>query len=171
MNKSLSFVNSSLELHVFSTFWLGSETSGTFSLHFTQPSHELERPALEDAHTLLQNWHLCCKFSAMVSLMLENPFLVPPLSKLNHISLCFIQISTKSPANCLFPSRKAMIFLKSFLVFWAAGKHNIKISYKTARVSRLSVSYENDYNQRSISLLLALCNFQPVCTGNVQYLQ
>ena len=111
------------------------------------------------------------KFSAKVSLMLDNPFLVPSLCKLNHISLCFIQISTKSPANCLFPSRKAMIFLKSFLVFWAAGKHNIKISYKTARVSRLSVSYENDYNQRSISLLLALCNFQPVCTGNVQYLQ
>ena len=37
-----------------------------------------------------------CKISAKVSLMLENPFLVPSLCKLNHISLCFIQISTKS---------------------------------------------------------------------------
>ena len=38
MNKSLSYVNLSLELHVVSTFWLGSDTSGTFSLHFAQQS-------------------------------------------------------------------------------------------------------------------------------------
>ena len=31
------------------------DTSGTFSSHFAQPSYELERPALEDAHTLVQN--------------------------------------------------------------------------------------------------------------------
>ena len=44
MNKSLSL---SLELHVVSTFGLGSDTSGTFSVHFTPPSYELERPALK----------------------------------------------------------------------------------------------------------------------------
>ena len=55
MNKSLSYENLSLELHVVSTFRLGSDTSGTFSLHFAQPSYELERPALEDVHTLVQN--------------------------------------------------------------------------------------------------------------------
>ena len=41
-----------LELGVASivlTFWLGSDTSGTFSLHFSQPSYELERPALKTA--------------------------------------------------------------------------------------------------------------------------
>ena len=27
----------------------------TFSLHFDLPLYELERPALEDAHTLVQN--------------------------------------------------------------------------------------------------------------------
>ena len=54
MNKSLNYVNLSLELHVVSTFLLGSYTYGTFSLYFAQQSCELERPAL-DAHTLVQN--------------------------------------------------------------------------------------------------------------------
>ena len=55
MNKSLTYVNLSLELHVVSAFSLGSDTSGTFSLHFAQPSYEPERPALKYAHTLVQN--------------------------------------------------------------------------------------------------------------------
>ena len=109
MNKSLSFVNLSLELlfqHVVSTFRLGSDTSGIFSLHLFCPaiiqSYELERPALENAHTLVQRTDIfSCKFSAKVSLMLDNPFLVPSLCKLNHISLYFIQITTKSPAKLL----------------------------------------------------------------------
>ena len=130
----------SLELYVVSTFWLGSDTSVTFSLHFAQPSYELERPALENAHTLVQRTDIfSCKFSAKVSLMLDNPFLVPSLCKLNHISVCFIQISTKS----------AYSLLESNVFFWShprcfgpLGKfqYNIKISIKTAHVSRLSVS-------------------------------
>ena len=100
MNKSLSFVNLSLELlfqHVVSTFRLGSDTSGIFSLHLFCPaiiqSYELERPALENAHTLVQRTDIfSCKFSV---------FLVPSLCKLNHISLYFIQITTKSPAKLL----------------------------------------------------------------------
>ena len=52
-----------------------------------------------------------CNFFAKVSLLLDNLLLVPSLCKLNHISLCFIQISTKSPAIYLFPSgkRKALL--------------------------------------------------------------
>ena len=82
-----------------------------------------------------------CKLSAKVSLMLDNPFLVPSLCKLNHISVCFIQISTKS----------AYSLVESNFFFWShpqcfgpLGKfqRNIKISIKTARVSRLSVSYD-----------------------------
>ena len=90
-----------------------------------------------------------CKFSAKVFLMLDNPFLVPSLSKLNHISLCFIQISTKSPANCLFPSGKAMFFWSHSRCFGPLGKfqYNIKISLKTARVSRLFVSCDYDIKQ------------------------
>ena len=53
-----------------------------------------------------------CKFSAKVSLMLDNPFLVPSLCKLNHISLCFIQISTKSPAKLLIPFRESNVFFE-----------------------------------------------------------
>ena len=79
--------------------------------------------SLEDWKMLIR-WcrtDICsCKLSAKVSLMLDNPFLVPSLCKLNHISVCFIQISTKSPANSLFSSWKAMFFLKPSPVFWAA---------------------------------------------------
>ena len=120
MNKSLSYVNLSLELHVVSTFWLGSDTSGSFSLHF------------------LYRTDICsCKLSQKVFLVLDNPFLVPSFCKLNHISVCFIQISTKSPANSLFPSGKAMFFWSHPRCFGPLGKfqHNIKISIKTACVS------------------------------------
>ena len=147
MNKSLIYVNLNLELHVVSTFWLGSDTSGTFSLHFVQPSFELEIPALkrlEDAHNI--RWcriDICSsKLSAKYSLILDNPLLVPSLCKLKHISVCFIQISTKSPANSLIPFRGGNVFFEAIPCLGPLGKfqHNIKTSIKTARVSRLSVS-------------------------------
>ena len=97
-------------------------------IYFAQPSYELGRPALENGHTLVQRTDIfSCKFSVKVSLILDNPFLVPAHCKLNHTSLYFIQISTKSPHP---------------LSSGSLGKfqHNIKISNKTARVSRLSVS-------------------------------
>ena len=83
-----------------------------------------------------------CKFSVNVSLMLDNPFLVPSLCKLNHISLCFIQISTKSPAKLLIPFRESTVFWSHPRCFGPLSKfqHNIKISVKTACVFRLSVS-------------------------------
>ena len=46
MNKFLSSINLSLELHVVSTFWLESDVSGTVSFYFAQSSLKLERPAL-----------------------------------------------------------------------------------------------------------------------------
>ena len=113
------------------------------------PSHHMN---LRDQHDwkMLIRWcrtDICsCKLSAKVSLMLGNPFLVPSLCKLNHISLCFIQISTKSPAKSLISSGKAMFFWSHPRCFGPLGKfqHNIKISIKTARVSRLSVSCDCD---------------------------
>ena len=116
-------------------------------IHFAQPSYERERPALENAHTLLQTTDVFSrKFSAKVSLMLDNPFIVPSLCKWNYISFCFIQISTKLPATLLVPFTESTIFLKSSPVFGPLGKfqHNIKISIKTARVSGLSVSCDYD---------------------------
>ena len=131
MNKSLSYVNLSLELHFASTFWLGFDTSGTFSLHFIFSSHHMNLRD-QNAHTFVERIDIfSCKFSAKVSLMLDNPFLVPSPCKLNHISLCFIQISTKSPAKLLIPSRESTDFFWSHpWCFGPLGKfqHNIKIS-------------------------------------------
>ena len=115
MNKSLIYVNLSLELHVVTTFWLGSDTSGTFSLHLFYPA------IIWTWETSLRKWSyfgtekyiFSCKFSIKVSLMFDNPFLVPSRCKLNHISLCFIQISTKSSAKLLIPFRESTVFL-----FW-----------------------------------------------------
>ena len=59
-----------------------------------------------------------CKFSAKVSLMLDNPFLVLSLCKLNHISLCFIQISTKSPERLLIPFRESTFFSEALPGGW-----------------------------------------------------
>ena len=84
-----------------------------------------------------------CKSSAKGSLMLDNPFLVPYFCELNHISLFFIQISTKSPATLLIPFRESNVFFWSHPgCFGPLSKfqHNIKISIMTTRVCRLSVS-------------------------------
>ena len=74
------------------------------------PSHHMN---LRDQHDWKMLIHWCrtdicsCKISAKISLMLDNPFLVPSFCKLNHICLCFIQISKKSAYS---PSGKAMFF-------------------------------------------------------------
>ena len=112
-------------------------------VYFAQPSYELERPVLENAHTFVQRTDIfSCKFSVKVSLMLDNPFLVPSLCKLNHISLCFIQISTKSPAKLLIPFRESTVFFEVIPgVLGRPVNFNItNISIKTARICRLSVS-------------------------------
>ena len=162
MNISLSYVNLSLELHVVLTFWLGSDTSGTFSLYFIQPSYELDLRALK-MHILWCRTDICsCKLSAKVSLMLDNPFLVPSLCKLNHISVCFIQISTKSPANSLFPS---MFFWSDPRCFGPLGKfqHNIEIFIMTVLVSKLSVSC--DYGQNKNAKYSEYCYFSSNLSG------
>ena len=83
-----------------------------------------------------------CKLSAKVSLMLDNPFPVASLCKLNHISVCFIQVSTKITCKQLIPFRESNVVFKVIPdVLGHSVKFNItKISIKTARVSRLSVS-------------------------------
>ena len=148
MNKSLGYVNLSLELHVVSTFWLRSDTSSTSSLHFAQPSYELEWPTLGSGRCSYLGAELIlsvasCKLSAKLSLMLDNPFPVPSLCKLNHISFCFIQISMKITCKQLIPFRKSNAFWSHPRCFGALGKfqHNIKISVKTVRVSRLSFRF------------------------------
>ena len=97
------------------------------------PSHHMN---LRDQHDwkMLIRWcrtDICsCKLSAKVSLMLDNPFLVPSLCKLNHISLCFIQINTKSAYSL---QGKQCFFWSHPRCFGPLGKfqHNIKIYIKT----------------------------------------
>ena len=83
-----------------------------------------------------------CKLSAKVSLMLDNPFPVASLCKLNHISVCFIQVSTKITCKQLIPFRESNVVFKVIPdVLGHSVKLNItKISIKRARVSSLSVS-------------------------------
>ena len=115
------------------------------------PSHHMN---LRDQHDwkMLIRWcrtDICsCKISAKVSLMLDNPFLVPSLCKLNHISLCFIQISTKSPAKLLIPFRESTVFFEVIaVVLGCSVNFNItKISIKTASVCRLFFSCDYGYN-------------------------
>ena len=105
------------------------------------PSHHMNlRDQLWKMLILWCRTDICSsKFSAKVSLMLDNPFLVLSLCKLNHISLCFIQISTKSAYSL---QGKQCFFWSHPRCFGPLGKfqHKIKISIKTTRVSRLSVS-------------------------------
>ena len=90
MNESLSYVKLSLELHVVSTFWLGSDTQVLFL--YILPSHHMN--LWDQPWKILILWcrtDICsCKFSAKVSLMLDNPFLVSSFCNWNHTSVCFI---------------------------------------------------------------------------------
>ena len=53
-----------------------------------------------------------CKLSAKVSLMLYNSIPAPSLCKLNHISVCFIQIITKITCKQVIHFRESHDFLK-----------------------------------------------------------
>ena len=128
------------------------------------PSHHMN---LRDQHDrkILIRWcrtDICsCKISPKISLMLDNPFLVPSLCKLKHISLCFIQIGTKC---AYFLQRKHCFFWSQPRCFGPLSKFQHNISIKMARVSRLSVSY--DYvlmyfltSVMSVMLVMLECTF------------
>ena len=94
-------------------------------------------------HILWRRSDICsCKFYANVSLMLGNPFPVRSLCKLNHISVCFIHISTKITCKQIFFLQlKPSFFWRDSQCFWPIGKfqHNIKISINTTRVSVFAI--------------------------------
>ena len=93
------------------------------------PSHHMNLREQHDWKILIR-WcrtDICsCKLSAKVFLMLDNPFLVPSLCKLNHISVCFTQISTKSAYSLC----ESCFFWNHPRCFGPLGKfqHNIKSS-------------------------------------------
>ena len=134
----------SLELHVASTFWLSSDTSGTFSIYFSQPSYELEKAGLKMHILWCRTGIRSCKLSAKVSLMLNYPFPDPScLWKFNHISVCFIQISTKISYKQVIPFRESYDFFEVIPgVLGNSVNFNItEVSVKVARVSRLSFRF------------------------------
>ena len=94
MNKSLSYVNLSLLFQHFD--W---DLTHQVLFLYILPSHHIMnlRNQPWKMFILWCRTDICsCKFSAKISFMLDNPFLVLSLCILNGISLCFIQISTKS---------------------------------------------------------------------------
>ena len=126
-------------------------THQEFFLYFAQPSYELDLrdPALK-MHILWCRTDICSgKLSAKVSLMLDNPFPVPSFCKLDHIRVCFIQISTKVTCKELIPFRESHIFFEVIpIVLGHLLNFNItEISIKTARVSRLFTSCDYGMSQ------------------------
>ena len=64
-------------------------------------------------HILWCRTDICSrKLSAKISLMLDNPFPIPSLCKLNHISVCPVQISTKITCKQLIPFRESYVFFE-----------------------------------------------------------
>ena len=77
-------------------------------------SHHMnfERPVLK-MHILWCRTDICsCKLSVKVPLVLDNPFPVQSLCKLNHIRICFIQISTKITWKQLISFRENHVFFE-----------------------------------------------------------
>ena len=72
-----------------------------------------DQPCCLRMHILWYRTENCsCKLSANVSSVLDNPFPVPSLCQLNHISVCFIQISTKVTCKPLIPFRESHAFFE-----------------------------------------------------------
>ena len=81
-------------------------------------------------HMLWCRTDVCsCKLCEKVSLVLDNPYTVPSLCKLNHISDCFIQISTKISYKQVIPFRERFFFWSDPRCFGPLGKfhQNIEI--------------------------------------------
>ena len=129
MNKSLSYVNLSLLFQHFD--W---DLTHQVLFLYILPSHHVNlwETSIEDWKMLVR-WYrtdICsCKLSAKVFLMLYNPFLVPSLCKLNHISPCFIQISTKITCKQLIHFRKSHVFFELIpgVLGWSL---NFNITYR-----------------------------------------
>ena len=74
----------------------------------------------------------------------KYPFPVPSLCKLNHISVCFIQFFIQNHLQTAYSLQGKQCFIWSHpRCFGPLGKfwYNIKISFKTARVSRISFRF------------------------------
>ena len=102
-----------------------------------------------------------CKLSAKVSLMLDKPFLVLSLCKWTISAFVSSRLARNHLQAAYSLQGKRCFFWSHPRCFGLLGKlqHNIKISIKTAHISRLSLSYDYDsglkteLQKRNISLL------------------
>ena len=124
-----------------------------FLIYYPAKSYELDLKTLK-MHILWCRTDICsCKLSAKISLVLVNPSSVPSLCKLNNISVVSSRLARRSPTNNLLPIGKTMLFWSDPRCFGLLGKfqHNIEISIKTVRVSRLSVPCDYYKNKTALS--------------------
>ena len=114
MNKSLRYLNLSLELYLFQHFdW---DLTNQVLFLYILPTHHMNLRAGLDIDILWCRTDIySCKLSATVSLMLDNQFLVPSLCKLNHINVCFVQISKKITCKQLIPLSESHVFFDVIL--------------------------------------------------------
>ena len=104
-------------------------------------------------HILWCRTDICsCRLSAKVSLILDNSFPVPSLCKLNHISVCFIQISTKINWKQLILFRESHFFEVIPGVLGRSVNFNITSRFLLRRPvfpEYLSVSCDYDFCNQS----------------------
>ena len=117
-------------------------------------THQILESSALKMHILWCRTGICnCKLSAKVSLMLDNPFPVPSFCKLKHISVSFIQISTRSTCKQLIPFRESHVFFEVILdVLGRQVNFNIKQRFILRRPvfpDYLPVSC--DYDQKKIN--------------------
>ena len=115
MNKSLRYLNLSLELYLFQHFdW---DLTNQVLFLYILPTHHMN---LRDQAWILTYFgagliFIAANFLQTVSLMLDNQFLVPSLCKLNHINVCFVQISKKITCKQLIPLSESHVFFDVIL--------------------------------------------------------
>ena len=90
--------------------------------------------SLEDAHTLVQNWHfVAAKFLQKYPWCYTIHFQFHLFENWTISALVSSRLAQRSPTNSLLPSGKAMVLLSDPRCFGPLGKfqHNVKISIKT----------------------------------------
>ena len=133
--------------------------------------------SLEDWKMLIR-WcrtDICsCKPSAKVSLMLDNPFLVPSLCKLNHyISVCFIKISTKPPHHyhCIFVFLEDITQSTVFIQYFLSSQNFSRLSRSFSWSSdRLLLKYLEISLRIRLSYVMLFLVFQLIFSMSLQRL-
>ena len=124
---------------------------------------------------LCSRTNICsCKISSKVPLMLENPFPVPFLCKLNYTSVCFIHISTKITCKKLITFRRSHVVFEVIpRCFELLVNFNITQRFLLRRhvfPDYLSVSCDHDVEKYEKSKLAVLQNRYSIVLSQLKIL-